>query len=92
MQPLNRTIADDFQERHIDLVWQELNERFGFPIKPWKQFFREQMYKQPRNVSDVDYFMTFATTFINPILNDLLRRGRLYPTMNRLVEYVVKKY
>jgi hypothetical protein len=72
------------------LIFSELNVRFGFPVKEWKKRFNEQLEKRPRDVSPEGYFLHFGNTTINPILNDILCRNRLYPTFNKFVTYVVR--
>ena len=88
---LNRTAEDDFQERHITIIWQELKERFGFNVKAWKQRFEDYFDKQPRTVSKAEAFYKFGSAEINMILNRILCRNDSYPTFKRFIEYVVKK-
>lgn len=71
------------------MVWNELSIRFGFNLKEWKKKFRQQFSYQPRNVSEVEFFLRFGNKSINPVLNEILGRKNLYPTFNRLVDYIM---
>src|SRR5690349_128158 len=86
-----KNIGHHFQEMHIKFVWDELQERFGFPIKAWKKAFNDYLGKQPRNSNDVESFLKFGSIFINPVLNQILLRNSLHGTFNNLVEYILKK-
>ena len=79
----------NFQEIHINLVWDELAMRFGFNLKEWKKKYKQQFSYQPRNVSEVEFFLRFGNKAINPVLNEILGRQNLYPTFNRLVDYIL---
>ena len=81
----------DFREMHIDIVWDELQLRFGFDIKAWKKEFREFLASQPRNTTETDAFIVFGNRRINPVLNGILRRNELFPTFNKLVAYILSR-
>ena len=81
-----------FDEYTRTLIFNELHERFGFPIKEWKKKFSDEMLRRPRNVSADDYFPYFADTYINPLLNEILCRNKLYPTFNKFVHYVINRH
>jgi len=81
----------DFQEMHIELVWDELRLRFGFELKAWKTEFKTFLNSQPRNTTEADAFIVFGNRRINPVLNGILRRNELFPTFNNLVDYIVKR-
>lgn len=81
-----------FSEMHINLTWNELNERFGFELKSWKKQFHEYMAKHPQHKDMVSGFYRFGNDTINPVLNQILGRSSGFPTFNRLVEYITKKY
>src|SRR5258708_33068817 len=85
-------IFDNFEEMHVKVVWEELKERFGFNIAFWKKRFSEYLTKQPRNTHELDAFLKFGVTFINPILNQTLGREAYHPTFMNLVEYILKRY
>lgn len=82
---------DDFEEMHIDLVWTELRDRFGFNLPAWKKEFREYFNRQPRSMQPTEAFYTFGNASINEILNKILKRNYGHPTFNRLVTYVVRR-
>jgi hypothetical protein len=90
----NRPIPafQDFEEAHIEKVWQLLAEKFHFNIPEWKKEFRDFLGKQYRNTEETDAFLIFGTQKINPILNGILKRNSLHPTWQKMVEYVMKKY
>ena len=88
---LPRNIIDQYSEHHITLAWRELHERFGFDLKGWKQLFRDQFMKQPRNTTELDYFLIFGNQFINPVLNDILRRRQGFPTFNKFMDYIIER-
>ena len=81
----------DFQEMHIEIVWDELRLRFGFDIKAWKKEFHEFLSTQPRNTAEPDAFIVFGNRRINPVLNGILRRNELFPTFNKLVAYILNR-
>jgi len=82
----------EFEEMHIAWVWEELHERFGFPLKEWKKQFAEYLDKQPSGRSEVvGAFFRFGYECINPILNQILCRRPGYPSWNNLCDYIVKK-
>jgi hypothetical protein len=81
----------DFQEQHIDIVWEELRVRFGFDIKAWRTEFSLYLGTQPRNVDVVDAFIVFGNKKINPVLNMILVRRDLHPTFNKLVLYILNR-
>jgi hypothetical protein len=86
----NGTFRDiQFNEHTRNQIFQELNVRFGFPVNVWRKKFLDEMSRRPRNVSPDEFFPLFGNTFINPLLNDILCRNRLYPTFNKFVEFVV---
>jgi hypothetical protein len=77
---------------HIQITWQELNERFGFELKAWKKKFHDYRMKQPSNADVVGVFFKFGNDRINPLLNEILGRSSGFPTFNRLVDYITKKH
>ena len=85
------SILRDFQDMHIDLVWDELRLRFGFDLKRWKIEFQDYLATQPRNTADTDAFIRFGNHRINPVINQILRRNELFPTFNKLVEYILSR-
>jgi hypothetical protein len=86
-----RKIQDiTFNEYTRNLIFQELHDRFGFPVKVWKKKFNEELSRRPTHVSEEDYFPYFGNTHINPILNDILGRNRLHPTFNKFMEYLLQ--
>jgi hypothetical protein len=78
-------------EAHIKEIWNELHERFGFNLKEWKKKFDQYVIKQTRETSVMSCFYRFGHDYINPILNDILCRQRLYPTFTNLVKFVISK-
>lgn len=83
-------IFDDMDEVHIQKVWDQLGQRFGFPEKNWKSKFKAYLEKQPREVSTPRAFLKFGMDNINPILNNLLLRSPGIDTFNRLVVFVIE--
>ena len=86
-----RNIQTEFEETHIRLVWEELSERFGFPLPVWKKRFAEYLEKQSREVTGAEAFYTFGFHELNPILNKILARREGHPTWNSLCQYVLNK-
>lgn len=86
-----RQTEPEFEEMHIAWMWEELHERFGFPIKEWKKKFTEYLDKQPRETTVVGAFLRFGSDNIEPILNQVLCRREGYATWNNLCDYIVKK-
>ncbi|MFZ9503237.1 MAG: hypothetical protein ACO263_01580 [Cyclobacteriaceae bacterium] len=76
---------------HIAIIWDELRLRFGFDLKAWKTEFAEFLNSQPRNTNITDAFIVFGNRRINPVLNSILRRNDLYPTFNKLMQYVISR-
>lgn len=86
---ISKKIETDFQEHHMNLAWQELKTRFGFDLPAWKKQFREEFLKQPRNVTEIEFFLIFGNRSINDILNQILGRRRQHPTFNKMIEYIL---
>lgn len=82
---------DYMKETHITLVWDLLEEKFGFPKKTWTKAFKVHLDKQPRTTNDLDIFLKFGNQHINPILNAILLRRHGYPTFNNICEYIIRK-
>lgn len=83
-------IENEFEEMHIRLVWAELHARFGFNVAGWRKRYFEEWNKN-RAQDEVGFFLVFMNKHVNPILNQLLCRNPIYPTFNKLTEYVVNK-
>jgi hypothetical protein len=75
---------------HVEQVWTELNSRFGFPEKKWKEKFKKHLATQRDRNEEIGVFLRFGNANINPILNALLLRNTGYTTFNGLCEYVIK--
>lgn len=84
-------ISDHFEPMHVELVFRELQGRFGFNIPAWKKKFQDYLSRQPRNTSEMDAFIKFGNTSINPVLNEILCRNSLHPTFVKLLSYVVER-
>lgn len=91
MSILPKKIENEFQEYHMELTWQELKTRFGFDVRGWKKQFREAFSKQPRNVTEVEFFLIFGNRNINFLLNQILCRNNQHPTFNKLIDYILDK-
>lgn len=78
-----------YEQGYINLVWRELESRFGFPLKNWQKRFAE--YCDAKRVDSVTGFYHFGHDVINPVLNEILCRRSGYPTFQKLVEYVMKR-
>jgi hypothetical protein len=77
-----------FKEYHIQSVLNELQIRFGFPLKHWQKKFSAY---GTRESDIVGRFLYFGNEVINPILNGILCRNPGHPTFNNLCAYVVTK-
>ena len=88
---LTRDEEERLDEAHIKEIWAELNDRFGFNLKEWKKKFDQFVIKQTRETSVMSCFYRFGHDHINPVLNDILCRQRLYPTFTNLVKFVISK-
>ena len=84
-------ISDHFEPMHIDLVFRELEGRFGFNQKAWRKKFEEYLSRQPRTTGEMDAFIKFGISFINPVLNEILCRNALHATFVKLLFYIVEK-
>lgn len=76
----------------MNLAWQELKIRFGFNLPAWKMRFREEFLRQPRNVTEIEFFLIFGNRSINHLLNQILGRTRLHPTFNEMIEYILNNH
>lgn len=76
---------------HIQQVFDELTDRFGFPEKEWKALWKNHLDAQPRGEDEIGIFLKFGYERINPILNDLLIRNPSQSTFANLCEYIIKK-
>ena len=83
-------IEDYFAPMHIDLVFRELKERFGFNEKAWRKKFEEFLSRQPRTTSEMDAFIKFGNSMVNPVLNQILCRQALHSTFVKLLFYIVE--
>jgi len=88
---LTREEEELLDEAYIKEIWDELHVRFGFNRKEWKSRFEKYVVKQSRETSIMGCFYRFGHDHINPILNDILCRQRLYPTFTNLVKFVMTK-
>lgn len=88
---MSPNIFDYMEEVHINQVWTELEERFGFPIKTWKKHFAEHLDSKPRSENILNVFLRYGSERINPILNGILIRREGFPTFHNLCEYVIRK-
>jgi hypothetical protein len=87
---MRRYGSDYTDQGYINLVWRELQKRFGFPLKEWNKRFDD--YCRKKNLVDrIEAFYVFGNEVINPILNELLCRRSGYPTFQNLVTYVIAK-
>lgn len=86
-----QNIERNFEAIHINMVWEELEKRFGFNVKEWKKSFKEQLSSQPRSISEVEFFLRFGNRHLNNILNQILCRNAGFPTFNRLVDYILER-
>jgi hypothetical protein len=84
-------ISDHFEPMHIDLVFKELKSRFGFNDKAWRKKFEEYLSRQPRTTSEMDAFIKFGNSLVNPVLNEILCRQALHATFVKLLFYVIEK-
>ena len=84
-------IEDHFSPMHIDLVFRELRERFGFNEKAWRKKFEEYLSRQPRTTGEMDAFIKFGNSQINPVLNEILCRQSLHATFVKMLFYIVEK-
>jgi hypothetical protein len=88
---LPHNIIDNFQEMHVNLVWEELHDRFGFMLTEWKKKFAAYLARQQRNTHELDAFLKFGIGEINPVLNSILCRQHYHPTFMNLVEYILSR-
>jgi hypothetical protein len=85
------SIIKYYDQMHVDLTFRELHDRFGFPVKEWKEKFRQYLLTQPRNTSELDAFVKFGNRVINPVLNEVLCRRPSHDTFNKMLYYVIEK-
>lgn len=86
--------ANIFQEMdsvHIQAVFDELADRFGFPEKKWKTQWRAYLDAQPRGEDEIGLFLRWGYDHINPILNGLLLRSPSQSTFANLCEYIIRR-
>lgn len=86
-----QVISDNFEPLHIDLVFRELKSRFGFNEKVWRKKFQEYLVRQPRATSEMDAFIKFGNSAINPVLNEILGRNALHSTFVKMLYYIIEK-
>lgn len=80
----------EFDEHNRDLIFRELEERFGFPARKWKAKFQYDLQFIPRNRLESHFFKAWAARHIAPILNAiLLRHDDLLDTWSRFANYVL---
>lgn len=82
---------EEFEEGHMTLVWDELEDHFKINSKEWKKKFEAAFLKEPHSVSKVDFFRKFLVDNFNHTLNHFLCRADWHPTIDNLMEYVVKR-
>lgn len=82
---------DPFEEGHITLVWDELQDRFGVNTKKWKEKFEAEFLQQPHAVGKVEFFRRYMIENFNGTINHLLCRHPIEGTINNLLDYVAKR-
>jgi hypothetical protein len=85
-------LIDYFEPMHINIMFDELQDRFGFPKKQWRKRFDDFLQSQSRNTSELDAFVKFGNRFINPVLNNILCRRELHTTFNKMLLYIIEKH
>jgi hypothetical protein len=76
---------------HIQAVFDELADRFGFPEKKWKVAWRAYIDSKPRGEDEIGLFLGWGYEKINPLLNGLLMRSSSESTFANLCEYIIKR-
>jgi len=83
-------IRDVFEVEDIDRVWNELERRFHFNVKLWKEEFAKELDNKDRFKDVQEVFLIFGKQRIEPLLNIILKRNR-HPTWIKFVTYVLKE-
>jgi len=65
---------DEFEEGHMSLVWDELQDRFSINSKEWKQKFEAEFLKQPHSIRKIEFFRKFLIDNFNTSINHFLCR------------------
>lgn len=79
------------EEGHMALVWDELQDRFSINSGEWKKKFAAEFMKQPHSISKPEFFRKFLLENFNASLNHFLCRRDWHPTIDNLLDYVVKR-
>jgi len=87
-----REVEDELSGIHVEKTWELLEEKFCFNVKVWKQEYKLYYQKQPHSVSEREAFVEFGATFINPVLNMILKRQPHHNTWGNMLIYIVKKH
>jgi hypothetical protein len=77
-----------FNEEHIDLIWQYMDDNFTMNLKKWKEFFAIRCNMQ-RSISRCEMFARFGVEHFQGPMNKLLFRKDNHPTWISLIRYVV---
>lgn len=77
-----------FNEEHIELIWQYLNQRFSINLAKWKEFFAIRC-NVSRSIPPCELFVRFGIEHLEPSLNKLLYRPAGHPTWISLIRYVI---
>ena len=54
--------------------------------------FHQYFMKMPHEVSEKEAFVEFGAEFINPLLNQILKRDQYHNTWGNILKYIVKKH
>jgi hypothetical protein len=88
----NKQLEENFSENLIPYVFDELQTRFSFNVKMWKNHFQTELENAKRGKAEVEVFFEWGISHINPILNKILFRPEHQATWYSLLTYVLKKY
>ena len=88
----DRPVFREFEEARVAKVWDVLKTTFHFNVSEWKKEYESFLGKQPRNTDNADAFLIFGSRFIEPILNQILKRRTGHPTWNKLIDHVINSY
>ena len=87
-----RDVEEELSPIHIEKTWELLEGKFCFNVKAWKKEYKLYYEKQPHSVSEREAFVEFGALFINPLLNNVLKRQEHHNTWGNMLVYIVKRH
>ncbi|CAN5486748.1 hypothetical protein BH10BAC4_BH10BAC4_15130 [soil metagenome] len=91
MNTITKNIQDVIEVSDIEKIWDHLEKIFRLDVDFHKKEFKKFRDGLNNNQTIRESFITYGETKINPVLNEMLRRDRNYPTWTNLLRFLFKE-